>query len=59
MLRLSGAPQGGKLALPDGADLDAAIDKAMEIHRRSERNKYRSVIHDLLSRHFGQESVYA
>lgn len=48
----------GKLGLPEGPDLDAAIDKAMETYGRSERNKYRAVVYYLLTRHFGRESVY-
>ena len=48
----------GKLGLPDSPDLDAAIDKAMDTYGRSERNKYRAVVHYLLTRHFGRESIY-
>ncbi len=48
----------GKLGLPDGPELDAAIDKAIETYGRSERNKYRAVVYYLLCRHFGRESVY-
>lgn len=49
----------GKLGLPDGPELDAAIDKVIEQYGRSERNKYRAVVYYLLTRHFGKESVYA
>lgn len=48
-----------KLGLPDGPELDAAIDKVMETYGRSERNKYRPVVYYLLCKHFGKESVYA
>lgn len=48
----------GKLGLPEGPDLDAAIEKAIETYGRSERNKYRAVVHYLLTRHFGKEAVY-
>jgi hypothetical protein len=47
-----------KLGLPDGPELDEAIDKVMETYGRSERNKYRPVVYYLLTRHFGKESVY-
>jgi hypothetical protein len=49
----------GKLGLPDGPDLDAAIDKVIETYGRSERNKYRAVVYYLLTKHFGKEAVYA
>lgn len=48
-----------KLGLPNGPELDAAIDKVMETYGRSERNKYRAVVYYLLTRHFARESVYA
>jgi len=48
----------GKLGLPDGPALDAAIDSVMEQYGRSERNKYRAVVYYLLTRHFGKEAVY-
>lgn len=48
----------GKLGLPDGPELMAAIDTAIGIYGRSERNKYRAVIYYLLTRHFGKEAVY-
>ena len=47
-----------KLGLADSADLDAAIDKAMDTYGRSERNKYRAVVYYMLTKHFGKESVY-
>jgi hypothetical protein len=49
----------GKLGLPDGPELDAAIDEVMETYGRSERNKYRAVIYYLLTKHFGKEGTYA
>jgi hypothetical protein len=49
----------GKLGLPDGPDLDTAIDKVMETYGRSERNKHRAVVYYLLTKHFGKEAVYA
>lgn len=49
----------GKLGLSDGPELDAAIDKVMEMYGRSERNKYRAVVYYLLCVHFGKQDVYA
>ncbi len=48
-----------KLGLPNGPELDEAIDKVIEVYGRSERNKYRAVVYYMLCRHFGKESVYA
>lgn len=48
-----------KLGLSDGPELSEAIDKAVEIYGKSERNKYRAVFYYLLVKHFGKESVYA
>ena len=47
-----------KLALNDGPELMAAIDKAIATYGRSERNKYRAVIYYMLVKHFGRESIY-
>lgn len=47
-----------KLGLPDGPQLDEAIQAAIETYGRSERNKYRAVLYYLLVRHFGKEAVY-
>ena len=47
-----------KLGLPDGPELMAAIEKAVETYGKSERNKYRAVFYYLLVKHFGKESVY-
>jgi hypothetical protein len=49
----------GKLGLPDGPELDTAIDTVMERYGRSERNKYRAVVYYLLTTHFGREGAYA
>ena len=48
-----------KLGLPDGPELNDAIDKVIEQYGRSERNKYRAVVYYLLTKHFGKESVYS
>jgi len=47
-----------KLGLKDGADLEKAIDKAMDTYGRSNRNKYRAVVYYMLTKHFGKESTY-
>lgn len=47
-----------KLGLPDGPDLVAGIDSAIDQYGRSNRNKYRAVVYYLLTKHFGRESVY-
>jgi len=47
-----------KLALSDGPELTAAIDKAIETYGKSERNKYRAVIYYMLTKHFGKEAIY-
>ncbi|RDC75193.1 DUF2853 family protein [Rhodovulum sp. 12E13] len=49
----------GKLGLPDGPELDAAIDTVIELYGKSERNKYRAVVYYLLTTHFGKQGVYA
>lgn len=48
----------GKLGLPDGPELMAGIDAAIETYGKSERRKYRAVVYYLLTKHFGRESVY-
>jgi len=48
-----------KLGLPDGPELAAGIDKAIDTYGRSNRNKHRAVVYYLLTKHFGRESVYA
>lgn len=47
-----------KLGLSDSAQLDSAIDAAMEKYGRANRNKYRAVVYYLLTKHFGKEAVY-
>ncbi len=47
-----------KLALNDGPELMAAINKAIETYGKSERNKYRAVVYYMLVKHFGKESIY-
>jgi len=49
----------GKLGLPDGPNLDAAIAEAVQTYGKSERNKYRAVIYYMLTKKFGKEAVYA
>ncbi len=48
-----------KLGLPDGPDLMAGVDAAIETYGRSNRSKYRAVVYYLLTRHFKKESSYA
>lgn len=48
-----------KLALPEGPELDAGIDQAIETYGRSNRNKHRAVFYYLLVKHFGREFAYA
>jgi hypothetical protein len=48
-----------KLGLPDGPELIAGIDRAIEIYGRSNRNKHRAVVYYLLTKHFGREAAYA
>lgn len=48
-----------KLGLKDDEKLTEALDAAIDIYGRSERKKYRAVIHYILVKHFGRESVYA
>ena len=48
-----------KLGLADGPKLDEAIASVIETYGKSERNKYRAVVYYMLTKHFGQESVYS
>ena len=48
-----------KLGLPDGPELMAGLDRAIEIYGRSNCNKHRAVVYYLLTKHFGREAVYA
>jgi len=47
-----------KLGLPDGPNLMEAIKVVLETYGKSERNKYRAVVYDMLTKHFGKEAVY-
>ncbi|WGH75915.1 DUF2853 family protein [Tenacibaculum tangerinum] len=47
-----------KLGLPDGPELDKAIEEVMERIGKSERNKYRAVVYYMLVKKFDKESVY-
>ena len=47
-----------KLGLADGPELMEAINSVVETYGKSERNKYRAVVHYMLTKHFGKESVY-
>jgi len=47
-----------KLGLADGLELMDGINKAIETYRKSERNKYRSVVYYVLAKHFEKESAY-
>ena len=48
-----------KLGLKDDEKLTEALDAAIDIYGRSERNKYRAVVYYMLVKHFGKEGVYA
>lgn len=48
-----------KLGLKDDAALTEAMDAALDIYGRSERNKYRAVVYYMLVKHFRKEAVYA
>ena len=48
-----------KLGLPDGPDLEQALDKVIETYGKSNRNKYRAVVYYMLTKHFGKEAIYA
>jgi hypothetical protein len=48
----------GKLGLPDGPELDTAIDEVLTTYGKSERHKYRAVVYYMLTKHFGKEAVY-
>ena len=47
-----------KLGLSDGPELMEAIDSVIETYGKSERNKYRSVVYYMLTKHFGKEAIY-
>jgi 2-polyprenyl-6-methoxyphenol hydroxylase-like FAD-dependent oxidoreductase len=48
-----------KLGLPDGPELRAGIERAIETYGTANRNKHRAVIYYLLTKHFGREAAYA
>ncbi|GLQ35626.1 hypothetical protein GCM10007939_19090 [Amylibacter marinus] len=48
----------GKLGLADSPALMEAINEAIEVYGKSERNKYRAVVYYMLVVKFGKESVY-
>ena len=47
-----------KLGLSDDPKLDAAMEKAVEIMGKSNRNKYRAIFYYILVKEFGKESIY-
>jgi hypothetical protein len=49
----------GTLGLPDGPDLAAGVERAIDTYGRSNRNKHRAVVYYLLTKHFGREAAYA
>ena len=57
--RIRGSYLVKKLGLPEGPDLDAGIDKAIETYGRGNRSKYRAVVYYLLATHFRREAAYA
>lgn len=49
----------GKLGLPDGPELDTAIQAVVDQMGASNRNKYRAIFYALLTINLGKESFYA
>ncbi|MBC8109452.1 MAG: DUF2853 family protein [Verrucomicrobia bacterium] len=49
----------GKLGLPDGPELDTAIQEVVETLGASNRNKYRAIFYALLVKKFKKEDFYA
>ncbi len=49
----------GKLGLPDGPELDAAIQSVVDQMGAGNRNKYRAIFYALLTIKMGNESFYA
>lgn len=47
-----------KLGLKDGPELMEAINSVIEVYGKSERNKYRTVVYYMLTKHFGKEAIY-
>lgn len=48
-----------KLGMSDGPELDAAIEKAVNVLGKSNRNKYRASMYYLLCKDCGKESMYS
>lgn len=48
----------GKLGLSDSDDLDARLEKVMDMYAEKSRTKYRAVVYYLLTKEFGKDSVY-
>ena len=48
----------GKLGLPDGPELAAAVSDVCARYGTSNRSKYRAVVYYMLTKRFGRESVY-
>ena len=49
----------GKLGLPDGPELDAAMTEVCGTFGSASRNKFRALFYYLLVKKFGKESIYA
>ena len=49
----------GKLGLPDGPELMAAIEDVVAKYGSANRNKYRAVVYYMLCTHFGKQATYA
>lgn len=47
----------GKLGLPEGPELDEALEKTIEIYGRSNPMKYRAVLYYLLTVHFNKQEM--
>ena len=47
-----------KLGMKDTPKLDEAIDEAIDVYGRSNRNKYRAVVYYMLTKRFRKASVY-
>ena len=47
-----------KLGLKDTLELNTAINEVLDVYGQSNRNKYRAVVYYLLTKHFGNESVF-
>lgn len=47
-----------KLGLKDTPELNTTINEVLDLYVQSNRNKYRAVVYYLLTKHFGNESVF-